>query len=107
MLKVEYGACSLLLTGDISARAQRSIAQRADLRADVLKVPHHGVDAMNSTFLTAVSPAMAVITNARRGTAKVRRQLDRKEIPFALAGEGAVCLSCDGQDWAMETLPVP
>ena len=62
---------------------------------------------MSSAFLTAVRPAEAVITNARRGTAKVRRQLDRKEIPFALAGEGAVCLSCDGQDWAMETLPVP
>ena len=107
VLKVEYGACSLLLTGDISARAQRSLAQRADLRADVLKVPHHGVNAMDRTFLTAVSPAMAVITNARRGTAKVRRQLDRKKIPFVLAGEGAVCLSCDGQDWAMETLPVP
>lgn len=107
VLKMEYGACSLLLTGDISPRAQRSLAQRASLRADVLKVPHHGRDDMSSAFLTAVRPAMAVITNARRGTAKVRRQLDRKGIPFVLAGEGTACLSCDGQGWAVETLPGP
>jgi competence protein ComEC len=43
VLRVEAGPTTLLLTGDVEPEAQRDLLRRGvDLRADVLKVPHHG-----------------------------------------------------------------
>ncbi len=53
----------VLLTGDIELRAQsRLLASGADLRADVLKVPHHGSRYTRPRFLRAVRPRLAVIS---------------------------------------------
>ena len=43
VLRLQYGAVRLLLTGDIEQATERwLLAQGADVRADILKVPHHG-----------------------------------------------------------------
>src|ERR1700754_2274823 len=43
VLRVEFGRRSLLLTGDIEKSGERAlIAGGKQLRADVVKVPHHG-----------------------------------------------------------------
>jgi competence protein ComEC len=63
--QVEYGAVRFLLTGD-AERAQenwllRHVGER--LRADVLKVGHHGSSTSSSAeFLAAVSPRVALIS---------------------------------------------
>ncbi|MDP3900960.1 MAG: MBL fold metallo-hydrolase [bacterium] len=57
------GKRSILLTGDISGTVERDIALAyPDLRADILKVAHHG-SAFSSTpiFLRTVLPFLAVI----------------------------------------------
>lgn len=58
------GPLSLLLTGDIETPVQRTIlADRAAyLRADVLKVPHHGSANQDPDFLAAVRPTLSVIS---------------------------------------------
>jgi competence protein ComEC len=63
VLRVDYGARRFLFTGDIEAAAEASLlASGADLRADVIKVPHHGSRTSSSTaFLAAVSPSVAVM----------------------------------------------
>ncbi len=55
---------NLLLAGDIERQAERALlATGADLRAGVLKVPHHGSRTSSSTgFLLAVAPDTAVIS---------------------------------------------
>ncbi len=63
MSKFVYSGHSLLFTGDITkAVEQKLVDQGLDLRADVLKVPHHGSKYSSSeAFLAAVSPSTAII----------------------------------------------
>lgn len=63
VLKAQTPAGSLLLTGDIELGAQADLlASGEDLRADVLKVPHHGSSAALPAFLDAIDPTVAVIS---------------------------------------------
>jgi beta-lactamase superfamily II metal-dependent hydrolase len=64
VLRIEYGATSFLLTSDAGDTSEEQmLASGANLRADVLKVGHHGSkDAASKDFLKAVSPRYAVMT---------------------------------------------
>jgi competence protein ComEC len=64
VLRLEYGATSVLLTGDAQEAAEEELlASGLPLRADVLKVAHHGSNGSTSArFLSDVQPRMAVIS---------------------------------------------
>lgn len=64
VLRLTYGEVSFLLTGDVFAVGERAmLASGVNLDSDVLKVPHHGSDTSSTAeFLSAVSPAVAVIS---------------------------------------------
>jgi competence protein ComEC len=56
-------AGSVLLAGDAELLAQGElVAARLDLRADVLKVPHHGSRSSSPTFLAGVHPRLALVS---------------------------------------------
>jgi competence protein ComEC len=65
VLRVDFGRVAMLLTGDAQSEAEARLLSHggADLRADILKVGHHG-SAYSSTpaFLTAVRPQIAIIS---------------------------------------------
>ncbi|RJX22454.1 MAG: DNA internalization-related competence protein ComEC/Rec2 [Desulforudis sp.] len=62
VLRLTYGQHTFLFTGDIEQEAQaRLIMSGADLRAHILKVPHHGSAAFVPAFFEAVDPDIAVI----------------------------------------------
>lgn len=62
VLRVTTEQGSVLLTGDIEEAAQTRLLQRPDLlRADILKVPHHGGDTNADGFFDAVGATTAVI----------------------------------------------
>jgi competence protein ComEC len=53
----------VLLTGDVELEAQADLlATGIDLRADVLKVPHHGSRYDTEEFLAAVRPRVAIVS---------------------------------------------
>jgi competence protein ComEC len=65
VLRLIFGNASILFTGDIESAGERALlASGGDLRATILKVPHHG-SATSSTalFIAAVHPAAAVISD--------------------------------------------
>ena len=64
VLRIDYGSTSFLFTGDAEDWSEYMMTDRgANLKADVLKVSHHGsADASTPEFLKAVSPAYAVIS---------------------------------------------
>ncbi len=63
VLRLDYGATSLLLMGDAPQEAEQALlAAGAPLDADILKVGHHGSRSSTSpAFVAAVSPRVAVI----------------------------------------------
>lgn len=68
VLRLEHGTTSLLLTGDADEEAERYLIDRWGelLRADVLKVGHHGsASSTTGEFLSHVQPATAVISCGR------------------------------------------
>jgi len=68
VLRVTFGHVTLLLTGDAQSEAEARLLShgRSELRADILKVGHHG-SAYSSTpeFLAAVHPKVAIISCGR------------------------------------------
>lgn len=61
IVKIEYGETSFLFTGDAEKLAEEEIV--SDVKANVLKVGHHGSNSSSSAnFLKRVSPEIAVIS---------------------------------------------
>ena len=65
VVKLVYGHRSVLFTGDALAETEAVLlANKADLRADVLVVAHHGAGGSSTTaFLDAVRPGVAIISS--------------------------------------------
>lgn len=65
--KIEYGAFSMLLTGDITEKAERYLVeQAAPLHATILKAPHHGSrTSSHPDFIRAVGPKDVIVSNGR------------------------------------------
>jgi competence protein ComEC len=65
VLRIRHGARAVLLTGDSELEAERELLKhhRGSLRADLLKVGHHGSRTSSSLeFVRAVSPGVATIS---------------------------------------------
>ena len=69
VIKAITGDVSVMLTGDIEEPIEKQLVARygsSILKADLLKVPHHGSDTSSSEdLLDAVSPKYAVIGCAK------------------------------------------
>ncbi len=107
VMRVRYGRVAFLLTGDAERDEERWILEHTDvelLRADVLKLGHHGSKTSSSTpFVEAIDPRLGVVsvgagnryghpspetldTFAERGVPVLRTDL-----------EGTVVISTDGR----------
>lgn len=69
VLRARTPAGTLLLTGDVELAAQDDLlASGQDLRADVLKLAHHGSRRTSPRFLAAVAPRAAVVSSGNGNT---------------------------------------
>jgi len=107
VLKFTFGKDSFLLAGDVR---RIPLVEPSLLRADVLKVPHHGGKVLNEReFFSTVSPRISVISVGERN----RFGHPRQEIVDALESleghylfrtdqSGAVRVVCDGKNLAAQ-----
>ena len=73
VVRVPFGPKEFLYTGDIEKETEAAL-DPSQLRADVLKVPHHGADTSSTpAFIDAVSPQYATISTGSHG----RRVMDQ------------------------------
>lgn len=63
VLRITYGNVTTLLTGDLNAGSEADLLKRGvNVRADVLKVPHHGSDDVSRPFIDAIRPLISIIS---------------------------------------------
>jgi competence protein ComEC len=94
VVRVDTLAGSLLLTGDIEARAEASLAGADTLAADVVVVPHHGsATSSTSGFVRAVRPDVAIVSAAHNN----RWNFPRPEVTQRWEEAGAIVLTTADQ----------
>lgn len=113
-LKLTYQKESFLFMGDAEAQSEGEIlaAQKVDVKADVIKVGHHGSDSSTSdAFLKAVAPKYAVISAGKKNRYQhpykvTMNKLQNAKIPVYRTDEcGTIVCTSDGQTISFNTNP--
>lgn len=113
VFKVKYKNQSALFTGDAEEETElRLLAQAKTLRADLLKVAHHGSKhASGRAFLDAVKPKYAIISCSetnRYGHPAPETVAALKRVNtqyWVTAQQGSIVASTDGDHWIFKTNP--
>lgn len=111
VLRLQFGTRRFLLTGDIERESEaRLVAAGEDLRADILKVAHHGSRTSTTAgFLSRVGPEIAVISVAAPSPfghphPEVMTRLKQAGAKILKTSDcGAITISTDGSDLKLET----
>jgi Domain of unknown function (DUF4131) len=104
--KIEYGAFSMLLTGDITEKVERYLVEHdAPLQAGILKAPHHGSrTSSHPDFIRAVGPRDVIVSSGRFNVFHHPHPniVDRYDQYGATLWrtdlQGAICITTDGTD---------
>ncbi|MEW6208045.1 MAG: ComEC/Rec2 family competence protein [Acidobacteriota bacterium] len=110
VVRLSYGSVSILLAGDIERAAEDQLVRSADLRADILKVPHHGsLSSSTESFIDAVRPRYAVISVGERSrfghphAMVVDRYVARGIRLLQTGRDGCVTVETDGESIDVRT----
>jgi competence protein ComEC len=103
--RVSYGARTFLLTGDMERpMEERLLGGQQPVRADVLKVGHHGSrTSTNPLFLDAVAPSVAIISAGFENSFGhphpdvLKRLTERHTAVLRTDHDGLVTISTDGR----------
>ena len=102
VLYITYGDSAILLTADIGGMIQKMLAEKfgpEGLRAEILKAPHHGKNAVNGDLLKAVDPKLTIITGKVARTEDCRKQMETAGIEWKRTSYGQIVMESDGTDW--------
>jgi len=107
VVRMVHGETAFLFTGDAEGKSEREMLKnRQTLRADVLKVGHHGSrTSTTNDFLDAVKPSVAVISCAggnsydhpHKETMEKLRKPERNIAIFQTDKDGTVIITTDGR----------
>lgn len=110
VLRVDYGDCHMLLTGDMSAGGEEQMLRREEQlpplsQVQILKVAHHGSKySTTSAFLEAVNPTWAILSYEKGNSyghphkEVTDRLKDHGITSYGTADWGAILLRTDGRE---------
>ena len=108
MLMIRYGECSVLLTADIEPNDQKLLAEIHDLKADILKYPHHGESLLTLEFMEDVDPEFFFFTHSAGNTHDAQKHMAEHGYDrMMFATWGTIIMETDGSKWLVrqELLP--
>jgi competence protein ComEC len=105
VMKLRFKNVSVLLTGDIEKEAEEQILRKGYLlRADILKIPHHGSSSSSSPpFLERVNPTYAILSVGERNIGRLphpevlKRYLRLGSRILRTDKHGAITVTTDGE----------
>ncbi|MDR1702439.1 MAG: MBL fold metallo-hydrolase [Sporomusaceae bacterium] len=106
--KLVFKNFSLLLTGDAEKESEQELVKKhgQELKADLLKSPHHGSSSSSSAgFLKAVAPKAAIISLGAGNSyhhphpSVLKRYKDRKIDIYRTDLNGTITITSDGQSY--------
>lgn len=110
VLKLNYGTTNYLFTGDATEKTETKILE-SDIKADVLKIGHHGSNySTTDDFLAKVNPKYAIIQVGKNNSyghpsSKTINKLNKKNIKIYRTDEnGTIKLTSDGTNIDFETI---
>ena len=114
VLRLVYNKKSFLFTGDAEFKAETDmIKSKQDLKADVIKIGHHGAKTSTSTdFLKAVKPTYGVISVGKKNsyghpTADTLKRLKNSKVKvFRTDKQGSVVATSDGKTITFNHKPI-
>lgn len=114
IVRMDYGECSLMLTGDAEAGEEELLLASAtpeQLQADFLKVGHHGSSgSCTEEFLNAVSPRWAVISCGESNSFShpheelLMRLRERNIDIYRTDLNGSLRFFCDGKSFVLRSV---
>ena len=108
VLKLTYKNNSFLFTGDATSNIEKEILNK-DIKADVLKVGHHGSQySSTDDFLAAVNPKYAVILVGKNNsyghpTIETLNKLANTKV-YRTDENGTIIFTSDGKDISVKTI---
>jgi competence protein ComEC len=111
VLKLRFKNVSVLLVGDIGKEAEgRMLRKGYPLRADILKIPHHGSSSSSSPlFLERVKPTYAILSVGERNIGRLphpevlKRYLQLGSKILRTDKHGAITVITDGENIEVKT----
>ncbi len=114
VMRLLYGKRSFIFTGDISSEVEKRLSTKDAVRADVLKVSHHGSRYSSSEgFIKDVSPSVAVVSAGYNNPfgfpheSTLERLKARAVETYRTDIHGAVRVSTDGTSLEVGTYLTP
>jgi competence protein ComEC len=110
-MKLRFRNVSILLAGDIGKEAEGLMLRKAyPLRADIIKIPHHGSSSSSSLpFLDRVKPTYAILSVGERNIARLphpdvlKRYLQLGSRILRTDKHGAITVITDGENIEVKT----
>ena len=107
---LEYGSRRMLFMADMERSGQEAVLagrNPEELRAEIVKYPHHGKSGLLDAFYEALQPSFAIITNVYVDWGGIDF-LKWKQVPyiFTCTHDAYVHLYTDGNTWVVERVPV-
>lgn len=97
VIRAKTRSGSIVLTGDIGATIEKTVAHASNLKADILLAPHHGsASSTSDRLLDAVSPDLVLIpagpnNHHHHPHSTVLNRLSKRGLPFVYPARDGRC----------------